>query len=108
MVECGALGCGARIGFYQGDPRKLTEDISELRPTLFAGVPKVFDRFKSNIENGLSQTKGLKGFLVKKGLKSRQKELEKGKIPTGWNFVFKNCKKCCSYSKLFASSTVEL
>ncbi len=30
---------GARIGYFQGDVKKLVDDISTLRPTLFIGVP---------------------------------------------------------------------
>jgi long-chain acyl-CoA synthetase len=67
------------------------EDISALRPTLFVGVPRVFDRIRSTIEAKLSAKGGIKGFLVKKGMKSRMKELHKGKIPSGWAFVFDKC-----------------
>lgn len=35
---------GASIGYWRGDPKLLIEDIQELKPSLFAGVPKVFDR----------------------------------------------------------------
>ena len=33
------LSVGARIGYFQGDVKKLVDDISTLRPTLFIGVP---------------------------------------------------------------------
>lgn len=33
------LSVGARIGYFQGDPRKLVDDIGELRPTIFFGAP---------------------------------------------------------------------
>jgi hypothetical protein len=32
------LSVGARIGYFQGDPRKLVDDIGELRPTIFFGA----------------------------------------------------------------------
>eukprot|EP01018_Ginkgo_biloba_P025307 Gb_32132 [translate_table: standard] len=35
---------GASVGYWQGDPKLLAEDILELKPSLFAGVPRVFDR----------------------------------------------------------------
>ncbi|THU59276.1 hypothetical protein C4D60_Mb07t00420 [Musa balbisiana] len=35
---------GASIGFWQGDVRYLMEDIQELKPTIFCGVPRVYDR----------------------------------------------------------------
>mmetsp|Transcript_37100 Transcript_37100/g.58393 ORF Transcript_37100/g.58393 Transcript_37100/m.58393 type:complete len:733 (-) Transcript_37100:39-2237(-) len=38
------LGKGASVGFYRGDPLLLLEDISILKPTLFASVPRIFNR----------------------------------------------------------------
>lgn len=35
---------GASVGYWQGDTKLLGEDLMELKPTLFAGVPRVFDR----------------------------------------------------------------
>ena len=32
------LSVGARIGYFQGDVRKLVDDIAALRPTLFIGA----------------------------------------------------------------------
>ena len=32
------LSVGARIGYFQGDVKKLVDDISTLRPTLFIGA----------------------------------------------------------------------
>ena len=32
------LSVGGRIGYFQGDPRKLVDDIAELRPTIFVGA----------------------------------------------------------------------
>jgi len=45
------LGVGGAIGYWQGDILKLADDIGALQPTLFAGVPRVFDRiYKRAIE----------------------------------------------------------
>lgn len=40
---------GACIGFYQGDPKLLLEDVKELRPTIFAGVPRVYSRIYDRV-----------------------------------------------------------
>jgi long-chain acyl-CoA synthetase len=48
------LSLGGSIGYYQGDVRKLVDDIAALRPTLFAGVPRVFER----IYNGVMEKVG--------------------------------------------------
>ena len=36
--------CGARVGFFQGDVRLLIEDMQELKPTIFASVPRLLNR----------------------------------------------------------------
>lgn len=35
---------GGSIGYWQGNIKTLIDDISACKPTLFAGVPRVFDR----------------------------------------------------------------
>jgi len=35
------LSVGARIGYFQGDVKKLVDDIGTLRPTLFIGTPYI-------------------------------------------------------------------
>lgn len=35
---------GGSIGYWQGDVKTLVDDIGELKPTLFAGAPRIFDR----------------------------------------------------------------
>lgn len=40
------LSNGAAIGYWQGDIMALAGDIEALKPTLFIGVPRVFDRVR--------------------------------------------------------------
>lgn len=41
-VEIVMMSAGAQVAFYQGDLRKIAVDISDIKPTVFPGVPKVF------------------------------------------------------------------
>ncbi|GBF95915.1 hypothetical protein Rsub_08038, partial [Raphidocelis subcapitata] len=43
------LHIGGRIGYFQGDTTKLMDDITALRPTLFIGVPRIFERIESGV-----------------------------------------------------------
>ncbi|KAJ2688480.1 medium-chain fatty acid-CoA ligase faa2 [Coemansia spiralis] len=38
------IGHGARVGFNQGDIRKIVDDITELKPSILVGVPRIFNR----------------------------------------------------------------
>ena len=40
---------GASIGYWQGDVLKLLDDVGALKPALFLGVPRVFDRIYARV-----------------------------------------------------------
>ncbi|KAK6937241.1 AMP-dependent synthetase/ligase [Dillenia turbinata] len=44
MIEEYFFHKGASVGYYHGDINALKEDLAELKPTFFAGVPRVFER----------------------------------------------------------------
>lgn len=46
---------GASVGYYHGDLNALVEDLMELKPTLFAGVPRVFERVHDGIKKALEE-----------------------------------------------------
>ncbi|KAI6694577.1 hypothetical protein NL676_022287 [Syzygium grande] len=41
---------GAAVGYYHGDLKALRDDLMELKPTLFAGVPRVFEKIHESIK----------------------------------------------------------
>ena len=43
------LASGASIGYWQGNVKKLIDDIGALRPTIFAGVPRIYDRIYNTV-----------------------------------------------------------
>ncbi|XP_058084147.1 long chain acyl-CoA synthetase 1-like [Magnolia sinica] len=53
MIEEYFFHKGASVGYYQGDINALREDLMELKPTFFAGVPRVFERVHEGILKGL-------------------------------------------------------
>ncbi|KAB1199891.1 Long chain acyl-CoA synthetase 1 [Morella rubra] len=46
---------GASIGYYHGDLNALRDDLMELKPTLFAGVPRVFERVHEGMETSIKK-----------------------------------------------------
>ncbi|KAJ2650016.1 medium-chain fatty acid-CoA ligase faa2 [Coemansia sp. RSA 1250] len=42
-------GHGTRIGFNQGDVRKIVDDIGELKPSVLVGVPRIFNRIHDQV-----------------------------------------------------------
>ena len=40
---------GARIGFFRGDVKKLTDDIQALKPNIFPTVPRLLNRIYDRV-----------------------------------------------------------
>ncbi len=60
-IQAVLVSKGACIGFYSGNIKLLLADMEELRPTIFAGVPRVFARFQQKIEENIENS----SFLTK-------------------------------------------
>eukprot|EP00850_Spirogloea_muscicola_P001110 SM000004S14980 [mRNA] locus=s4:490198:504514:- [translate_table: standard] len=69
---------GGEIGFWQGDIKKLVEDIGEYKPTYFAGVPRVFERIYSGINTRVNASGGLKKLLFNWGFHNKVNRIRKG------------------------------
>ncbi|WIA13533.1 hypothetical protein OEZ85_007105 [Tetradesmus obliquus] len=63
VVEEMVLFLGAAVGYYSGDTRRLLDDAKELRPTVFAGVPRVYERVYSGVLDKVKKAGGVKAVL---------------------------------------------
>jgi long-chain acyl-CoA synthetase len=43
------VGMGGKIGFYQGDIKKLVDDMKEVKPTIFCTVPRLLNRIYAKV-----------------------------------------------------------
>ncbi|KAJ4716431.1 Long chain acyl-CoA synthetase [Melia azedarach] len=59
IMETHCIYKGCSIGFWRGDVRYLMEDIQELKPTMFSGVPRVYDRMYTGISSKISSGSAL-------------------------------------------------
>lgn len=69
------IGKGGRIGFYSGNIKLMVNDLEALKPTVFAGVPRVFARFQQRIEENVENSSFFKRTLFQWGY-SRQLRAE--------------------------------
>lgn len=51
---------GASVGYYHGDLNALRDDLMELKPTLLAGVPRVFEKIHEGIKKALEELRPLR------------------------------------------------
>uniref|UniRef100_A0A8C0FCC2 Long-chain-fatty-acid--CoA ligase n=1 Tax=Bubo bubo TaxID=30461 RepID=A0A8C0FCC2_BUBBB len=52
VVQTVVYSCGAKVGFFQGDIKLLTDDMKTLKPTLFPVVPRLLNRIYDKIQSG--------------------------------------------------------
>ncbi|XP_028072338.1 long chain acyl-CoA synthetase 2-like isoform X5 [Camellia sinensis] len=78
IIETYCIYSGSSIGFWQGDVRYLTEDIVELKPTMFCGVPRVYDRIYTGIMEKISAGGALRKTLFQYAYNYKLRNLEKG------------------------------
>ncbi|KAI8471525.1 MAG: hypothetical protein J3K34DRAFT_416911 [Monoraphidium minutum] len=61
------LYLGGSIGYWQGDTTKLVDDIGALKPSMFIGVPRIFDRIYTAVTGQIDKAGGVKKFLFNWG-----------------------------------------
>ncbi|VAI29815.1 unnamed protein product [Triticum turgidum subsp. durum] len=76
------LHYGVAIGFYQGDNLKLMDDLAALRPTVFASVPRLYNRIYSAITNAVKDSGGLKERLFRTAYNAKRQALMNGRNPS--------------------------
>ncbi|XP_072974428.1 probable CoA ligase CCL6 [Typha angustifolia] len=69
---------GASIGYWRGDIRYLMEDIQELKPTIFCGVPRVYDRIYAGINQKISAGGVLTKILFQYAYDHKLRNLKRG------------------------------
>ncbi|KAJ1678337.1 medium-chain fatty acid-CoA ligase faa2, partial [Spiromyces aspiralis] len=69
---------GARIAFYRGDTLKLMDDVQDLSPTVFVGVPRIFNRIHDKVNATVREKGGLSAKLFHYALDSKKHYLRHG------------------------------
>ncbi|XP_069316489.1 long-chain-fatty-acid--CoA ligase 5 isoform X1 [Eulemur rufifrons] len=78
IVQATIYCCGAKVGFFQGDIRLLSDDMKTLKPTVFPTVPRLLNRVYDKVQNEAKTP--LKKFLLNLAVTSKFKEVQKGII----------------------------
>lgn len=50
-VQLAFIVAGARVGYSQGDTRKIVDDFKALRPSVFASVPRLLERIIGKVKD---------------------------------------------------------
>ncbi|KAJ2892146.1 medium-chain fatty acid-CoA ligase faa2, partial [Coemansia aciculifera] len=77
VVYAGLLG-GGSTGFYSGNVLNIVDDAQALRPSVMAGVPRLFNRIYDRIAAATIRAPGLTGVIARTAIKQKLERLEAG------------------------------
>lgn len=91
LITTGMTYSGAAMGFYQGDNMKLMDDIAVLRPTVFASVPRLYNKIYSGILNAVKMSGSLRESLFNIAFNAKKQAIINGKVPSSiWDRIVFN------------------
>lgn len=67
---------GASVGFYQGDIRRLSDDMKALRPTVTPAVPRLLNRIYDKVQADISGS-CFKKILFNMAMSAKESELKR-------------------------------
>lgn len=67
---------GVKIGYYSGDVFKIAEDCMALKPTMFPGVPRIYNRIYDTIRQKLAELTPVRSYVAHKAIASKLYYLE--------------------------------
>lgn len=88
MLEGAAFWAGARVGYFHGNVLELVDDLKQLRPTLFASVPRLFNRFGGAIRAQTVEAAGVKGALSRHIVKTKIANLHNKDNPSSTHALY--------------------
>ncbi|KAG0039239.1 Long chain acyl-CoA synthetase 7 peroxisomal [Podila clonocystis] len=78
LCQAVMISGAARVGYYQGDTLKLLDDVAILQPTIFASVPRLFNRIYDKVLAGVKAKGGVAAFLFNRAYAAKKANLRKG------------------------------
>ncbi|RMZ77273.1 hypothetical protein DV738_g4504, partial [Chaetothyriales sp. CBS 135597] len=88
VIEQTAYWGGARIGYFHGNPLELIDDLKLVRPTSFASVPRLYNRFGGAIKAATVEAPGFKGALSRHVVQTKLANLKDPQNPTNKHLFY--------------------
>ncbi|MGZ8667032.1 MAG: AMP-dependent synthetase/ligase [Solirubrobacterales bacterium] len=84
LIQLGSFALGATLAYWERDPLKIVPNLSEVKPTYFPSVPRIFEKIYTAATSSAEKAGGLKkaifDWAIKVGTKVRELERQ-GKEP---------------------------
>jgi long-chain acyl-CoA synthetase len=84
LIQLGSFALGATLAYWERDPLKIVPNLSEVKPTYFPSVPRIFEKIHGAAVSNAEKAGGLKKAIFNWaiGVGSKVRELEhQGKEP---------------------------
>ena len=78
------VNAGARADFYRGDVNLLLEDMQECKPTIFVGVPRLYNRIYDKINGQVAAAGGVSKWLFETGYNAKRSNIYESNEITHW------------------------
>jgi long-chain acyl-CoA synthetase len=88
LGEHSALATGSAIGYFHGNIVELVEDLQMLRPTMFSGVPRLYNRFGAKIKEATIEASGVKGALSRHVVSTKLAAIKDKHNPTNTHMLY--------------------
>eukprot|EP00698_Gefionella_okellyi_P006851 TRINITY_DN164_c0_g3_i1.p1 TRINITY_DN164_c0_g3~~TRINITY_DN164_c0_g3_i1.p1 ORF type:complete len:726 (-),score=151.83 TRINITY_DN164_c0_g3_i1:44-2221(-) len=98
IMERVVLSCmwsfGGQVAFYQGNPRKIAEDLAVVQPTILIGVPRVFNLFYEKVMGNVKKASAIKRWLFNSAYSAKDNAIRAGTNAPRWDsLVFKGIRE---------------
>ncbi|KAF1828797.1 long-chain-fatty-acid-CoA ligase 1 [Decorospora gaudefroyi] len=88
LGEHSGLAAGSSIGYFHGNIVELVDDLKVLRPTIFSGVPRLYNRFGAKIKEATVEATGVKGALSRHVVATKLAAVNDKHNPTNTHMLY--------------------
>src|SRR5918996_4999603 len=86
LVQLGSFDLGATLAYWERDPLKIVPNLSEVKPTYFPSVPRIFEKIYTAATSSVEKEGGLKKVVFNWaiGVGRKVRERERADKSIGW------------------------
>lgn len=80
ILDLAFMYVGAKIGYHSGDMKQLADSLRKVRPTVLAGVPRVFDNSIERVKANIAAASPKKQAMISKAMERSGHIISSGKV----------------------------
>lgn len=88
LLEHVSIYGGGRVGYFHGNILELVDDLKLLRPTTFASVPRLYNRFGGAIKASTVDAPGFRGTLSRHVVQTKMANLKNKEHPSNKHLLY--------------------